>query len=214
MLKGKFITFEGGEGAGKSTQVKLLADALMQKGLKVIITREPGGSEGGEVIREILVNGDVNKWDAVTEALLFYAARRDHLIKKIIPHLENGYWVISDRFADSTMAYQASGYQKNAISKNDLLNLHKMAVGDFKPDITFILDMPVEKGLERAKLRNPDKSRFEKMDISFHQNLRSAFLQIAANEPERCSVVAADDTAEQISNNIINVINNKFKAIF
>ncbi|MGD9638401.1 MAG: dTMP kinase [Alphaproteobacteria bacterium] len=213
MHKGRFITFEGGEGAGKSTQVKMLAEALIKNGQKVLITREPGGSEGGEIIREILVNGDVGKWDSITEALLFYAARRDHVVKKIMPALNDGLWVISDRFADSTMAYQASGY-KDGISKQELFNLHKIAIGDFKPDMTFILDLPVEKGLERALARSNDKSRFEKMDISFHQKLRQAFLDIAKEENDRCVVIPAEDEITSINNKIWGSINDKFKVIF
>lgn len=213
LSEGKFITFEGGEGTGKSTQVKLLAETLLRNGIKVITTREPGGSEGGELIREILVNGEVERWDCITEALLFYAARRDHVVKKILPALNEGIWVISDRFADSTIAYQASENRKG-LSKENLLNLHNFTLDDFKPNLTFILDLPPQIGLARALARNADQSRFEKMTLEFHEKLRASFLQIAKDEPKRCVVISADDNENKIRQQILMHLKQKFKVVF
>jgi dTMP kinase len=206
--KGCFITFEGGEGCGKSTQIKRLEEFLKQKNKDIVATREPGGSQGGEAIRKLLVQGDVKRWDDVTETLLFYAARRDHLINKIHPALNEGKWVLSDRFADSTTAYQAYGYSKN-INVEKLNFLYDMVAGDFKPDLTIILDLPVEKGLKRAFGRGGDEERFENMDIKFHQNLRKAFLDIAKKEPDRCCVINADASIEEISNEINAIVTQR-----
>ena len=148
-LSGKFITFEGGEGTGKSTQLRLLSEYLTQKGIENIQTKEPGGTEIGLELRRILVTGDKDKMDAVAEALMYYADRRIHLTKKIWPALEKGEWVLSDRFADSTVAYQYYGYEKR-IPKDLLDDLYKISVGDFKPDLTLILDLDPEIGLARS----------------------------------------------------------------
>ncbi|MGB0749769.1 MAG: dTMP kinase [Magnetospiraceae bacterium] len=188
-MPGRFITLEGGEGTGKSTQVQLLVEALGEKGIEAIATREPGGSEGAERIREILVTGAVGRWDGMTEALLFFAARRDHLRKTVWPALAQGTWVVCDRFADSTRAYQAAG---QGIADEAVESLYALAVGDFKPDLTVVLDLPPEIGLARARGRGDGEDRFEGMDLSFHQRLRDAFLRIAAAEPARCAVLDAD----------------------
>ncbi len=150
MAGAKFITFEGGEGAGKSTQIELLAAALARAGISVRTTREPGGSPGAEEIRRLLVTGPPNRWDAMTEALLHFAARRDHLRGVVLPDLEAGHWVLSDRFADSTMAYQGYGH---GLGRGAIEALHALVVGDFAPDLTLILDLPVDLGLERALAR-------------------------------------------------------------
>jgi dTMP kinase len=163
--RGRFISFEGGEGAGKSTQIRLLVDALAARGLDVIATREPGGSPGAEEIRRLLVSGDPGRWDGVTEALL-----------------HSGRWVVTDRFADSTMAYQGYGH---GLGREPIERLYAVAVGDFAPDLTLILDIPVEAGLDRTQGRTGGEDRYERMDREFHRRLRDGFLDIAAREPGR-----------------------------
>lgn len=182
MGKGRFITLEGGEGAGKTTQQKRLAARLEAEGKKVVLTREPGGSAGAEAIRGLLVKGDVSRWDALTEAMLLFAARRDHVEKVIKPALQQGAYVICDRFYDSTYAYQGYGL---GLDLNIIDALRAVSIGDFKPDITFILDIPVEMGLARAA----KEQRYERMDKAFHERMRQGFLTIAAQEPERVKVV-------------------------
>jgi dTMP kinase len=187
--RGRFITFEGGEGGGKSTQVRLLSDSLRNAGIEVVRTREPGGSPGAEEIRKLLVDGAPGRWDALTEALLVNAARRDHLVKTVWPALESGSWVISDRFADSTLAYQ--GYA-GGVERRQLGLLHRFIADDFVPDLTLILDLPTEIGLARAKQRGgAGGDRFERMGRDFHDKLRAGFLAIAKREPRRCAVIDA-----------------------
>jgi len=191
VARGKFITLEGGEGAGKSTQQNRLVARLSELGLQVVATREPGGSEGAEAIRELLVNGPPDKWSATTEVLLMNAARRDHLERRILPALERGAWVVCDRFADSTRAYQGAGGDADP-ALIDLIE--RQVVGGTRPDLTLILDLPVEDGLRRAAHRGGGEARFEAKGTAFHQRLRQGFLDIAAAEPERCVVI--DSTAE------------------
>ncbi len=195
MSRGKFITFEGGEGAGKSTQVALLADALRGAGHEVLETREPGGSEGAEQIRELLVTGAPERWDAMTEALLHFAARREHLVHTVLPAMEAGSWVVSDRFADSTMAYQGYGH---GLGTGPIEMLYGLVVGEFKPDLTLILDLPVEQGLRRAERRRDGGDRYERMDGGFHERLREGFLEIARDDPGRCAVIDARGPADQV----------------
>ncbi len=186
--RGSFITVEGGEGAGKSTQVDLLLSALGHAGIATQRTREPGGSEGAEAIRRLLLDGATERWDAVGEALLLYAARRDHVIRLIRPALDRGVWVVCDRFADSTLAYQGYG---RGLPLADLMALHRFALGDFAPELTLVLDLPVAEGLARAARRSGNADRFERLDAAFHERLRQGFLQIAADNPERCVVIDA-----------------------
>ena len=195
MAGGKFITIEGGEGAGKSTQIKLLADWLRERGIAVTTTREPGGSPGAEAIRKLLVEGSVDKWDGTTEALLHFAARRDHLRRTVWPALEQGEWVISDRFADSTKAYQGYGH---GLPLDMIDQLYQIAVGDFRPHLTVILDLPVDLGLSRAARRAGTETRYESMDVDFHRRLREGFLEIAKAEPKRCVVVDAAGSIEAV----------------
>jgi dTMP kinase len=195
MAKGKFITFEGGEGAGKSTQVGLLATALRGAGHRVLETREPGGSTGAEQIRELLVHGEVSRWDAMTEALLHFAARREHLVHAVLPALEAGTWVLSDRFADSTMAYQGYGHD---LGPGAIETLYGLVVGEFRPNLTLILDLPIEQGLRRAEQRREGGDRYERMDGGFHERLRQGFLEIARGDPARCVVIDARGTVEQV----------------
>jgi len=202
-VSARFITIEGGEGAGKSTQVRRLAEALRARGHRVVETREPGGSPGAEVIRGLLVSGASDRWDAWTEALLVTAARRDHVVRTIRPALDGGAWVISDRFFDSTLAYQ--GIAKGA-GEAETRALQRLALGDFAPDLTLVLDLPAETGLARALARASAQgeavSRFEALDLAFHHRLRAAFRAIAAAEPARCAVIdataAVDDVAAAV----------------
>jgi dTMP kinase len=197
--KGRFITIEGGEGAGKSTQIRALADWLRQSGLDVLTTREPGGSPGAEAIRKLLVEGAIDRWDAMTEALLHFAARRDHLVRTVWPALERGQWVISDRFADSTMAYQGYGH---GLGREPVEQLSATTMGDFKPDLTVIMDIPVEMGLKRALARHgaqqAAETRYENMDLQFHIRLRQGFIDIALREPRRCRIVDASADIDQV----------------
>lgn len=188
MARGRFITFEGGEGAGKSTQLRLLAAALSRSGVPVCMTREPGGSPGAEEIRALLVTGDGDRWDPVSEALLHFAARADHMRRLILPRLEAGEWVLSDRFADSTMAYQgyALGLGRDAVE-----SLSVLVLKGFAPDLTIVLDLPVDTGLARAAERADGEDRYERLDRLFHERLRQAFLDIAKRAPERCVVIDA-----------------------
>jgi len=213
MEQAHFITFEGGEGCGKSVQTALLADYLQQKGKKTLITKEPGGTQIGQKLRSILVEGDKEKLDCVAEMLLYYADRRIHLQSKILPALTERKWVISDRYADSTMAYQYYGYDCK-IEKKLLEKMYKIVAGDFEPDLTIILDIPPEIGLSRSfkKAQNCDvkELRFESMDIKFHQNLRNGFLQIAKENPQRCVVIDAIGTPQEVHQKVLKVIEQKF----
>ena len=187
-MTGHFITLEGGEGAGKSTQVKRLAAALTAKGITVVTTREPGGSPGAEEIRALLVNGAPGRWDALTETLLVYAARADHIKHTIGPALLADKWVISDRFTDSTYAYQGAG---RGLARETIRRIDAVVLDDFSPDFTLILDLDVETGLARAGKRGPAESRFENFGRDFHDRLRQGFLDIARRYPGRCVVIDA-----------------------
>ncbi|MDG1004565.1 MAG: dTMP kinase [Emcibacteraceae bacterium] len=205
--KGRFITFEGGEGVGKSTQVKILADTLTAAGIDVILTREPGGSLGAEEIRDLLVKGSTDKFSPMTEALLHNAARAEHLIKTVKPAINVGKWVLSDRYADSTIAYQGYG---QGVDMKTLLNIHSFATGNFWPDLTIILD---GNELERAAAREDEKfdkeDRYERMGKSFHDKLRESFLKISYNNPERCKVVSAAGTEEDVAKRIWKIVDVK-----
>ncbi len=193
--RGRFITFEGGEGAGKSTQLRLLAQDLAQTGREVITTREPGGSDGAEAIRSLLVTGDVDRWDGYSEALLHSAARRDHLRRTIWPALDRGAWVLCDRFADSTLAYQGYGH---GLPMDWITDLTRLTLGEFAPDLTLILDMPAAEGLARAVKRGGGEDRYERMGGAFHQRLRDGFLEIAATDPARCAVIDAVQSVDAV----------------
>ncbi|PKQ07309.1 MAG: dTMP kinase [Alphaproteobacteria bacterium HGW-Alphaproteobacteria-11] len=198
MARARFITLEGGEGAGKSTQIQRLAEKLRARGETVCVTREPGGAPGAEAIRQLLVTGETTRWSPKSEALLHFSARAEHLERTIRPALERGEWVISDRFVDSTMAYQGPGVGAEFINE-----LKALVVGDDMPALTLILDLPVETGLARARSRqgqdNSVEDRYERMGTEFHARLRQAFLNIAENEPERCVVIDASGTEEAVA---------------
>jgi dTMP kinase len=204
---GRFITIEGGEGGGKSTQAVLLVDALLLARLRVMRTREPGGAAGAEQIRRLLVGGDPARWDATSEALLMSAARRDHLVTTILPALAEGAWVVCDRFADSTMAYQ--GYAGGA-DRDTLAALYRFVAGDFAPDLTLILDLPVATGLARARARaTGGEDRFERMGIDFHEQLRAGFLEIARNEPQRCVVIDATASIADVHDAVLSSVRER-----
>jgi dTMP kinase len=200
--RGRFITLEGGEGAGKSTQAKLLAEKVAGLGVPVVVTREPGGSPGAEALRDIILSGKAAPFGAAGEAILFSAARIDHIDRLIAPALDRGAWVISDRFADSTRAYQGvAGKLDPAL----IASLERVAVGDVRPDLTLILDLAVEKGLARAAARRGEKGvtdRFEREGDAFHQTLRQAFLDIARAEPNRCAIIDADKPPQDVAQTI------------
>jgi dTMP kinase len=196
VVKGKFITLEGGEGAGKSTQLRILCKRLSAAGIEAVSTREPGGSTGAEAIRALLVNGEPDRWSAMSETLLMYAARRDHIERTIRPALERGAWVVSDRFADSSRAYQGAG---GGVSPDFLALMETHVLEQTRPDLTLILDLPVEEGLARAGQRGGGEARFEAKGAPFHQRLREAFLTIARTEPERCVLIDAMADPEAVS---------------
>lgn len=211
-MRGKFITLEGGEGCGKSTQLKLLAAYLQNKGIATVQTKEPGSTPEGKILRELLVTGDKDKFDAISECLLYYADRRCNLTKVVWPALEQGKWVISDRYADSTEAYQYYGYDKR-VSYDILSGLYRIVAGDFKPDLTLILDIEPEVGMRRsfakAETMAVKELRFESRQLKFHQNLRRGFLEIAEREPERCAIINADADIETVHQKIIETMKQR-----
>lgn len=212
--RGRFITLEGGEGAGKSTQLRRLADWLRQGGREVVETREPGGSPGAEEIRRLLVTGAAGRWDPVSELLLHFAARREHLRHTVEPALQRGAWVVSDRFADSTMAYQGYGL---GLGREAVARMYRLVIGEFRPDLTLILDLSVEQGLARARSRDaagPESNRYERMDKAFHERLRRGFLDILRQEPERCVRIDASGDAGEVEEAIRRAVANRFHVTF
>ena len=196
--RGHFITFEGGEGAGKSTQIKKLAEQLDAVGVKTLVTREPGGSPGAEIMRHLVLSGMGKLLGPDAETLLFAAARDDHVKTVIQPALNQGTWVLCDRFFDSTRAYQGSLGQVPA----GLLNaMQRVTIGDLKPDVTIILDVPVEVGLTRAAVRRGDGApdRFEGENLQFHEKLREAYHRIAAEDPQRCMLIDANTDPDAVA---------------
>jgi len=208
MSKGKFITFEGGEGAGKSTQVERLARRLKAMGLGVVVSREPGGSAGAEAIRHVLLSGAAKPLGPHAEAILFAAARADHLRQTIRPALERGQWVISDRFADSTRIYQ--GVLGN-VDARLISRLEKVTVGESGPDLTMVLDVAPEIGLARATRRRGDApvDRFEGEALDFHKKLREAYLELAEREPARCVVIDASADPATIADLVWSAVNSR-----
>jgi dTMP kinase len=204
--RGRFITIEGGEGAGKSTQTRLLLAALERAGISARGTREPGGSPNAETIRRLLLEGAGERWDAVGEALLFIAARRDHVTRLIEPSLAQGIWVVSDRFADSTLAYQ--GYGKG-LPLADLAALHHFALGVFAPELTLILDLPVKIGLARAAGRGAATDRFEGLDTAFHQRLRQGFREIAVQDGARCVLLDASADPQAVHRAVLDAVEER-----
>jgi dTMP kinase len=207
MQRGRFITLEGGEGTGKSTQARNIKVFLESRGIKVVLTREPGGSVGGEMIRELLVKGQVNRWDPLSEYLLFSAARRDHLVNTIWPALKAGQWVISDRFYDSSRAYQGAGH---GVDQTFIELIYQKIAEGFMPDLTLIFDLPPQGGLERTQGRNHSEDRFEQMELSFHERARQAFLYMVENEAERCKLIHAEQPVAQVTQQIYEILESKF----
>ncbi|HEX3431642.1 MAG TPA: dTMP kinase [Rhizomicrobium sp.] len=204
----RFITLEGGEGAGKSTQAARLAAALEAGGIPVCLTREPGGSPGAEQIRMLLVEGEQGRWDPLTETLLLFAARADHLAHTIRPALEAGQWVISDRFTDSTYAYQGAG---RGLDDSSIAAIDSATTSSFKSDLTIILDVPVEQGLSRAGTRGAGEARFECFDRDFHARIRDYFVALAAREPERCVLLDGSAPPDAAATAIWNVVRGRFR---
>ena len=200
-----FITFEWGDGSGKSTQVNLLKDYLENLNFETIKTREPGGTPSAEILRDLLTTGEVEKWTPMSEALLMWASRYEHLIQVIEPALNSGKNVICDRFYDSTYAYQGVAHN---LGIDKMEKLKKIIIGDIEPDITFVLDIDPKVGLKRSLDRSNQENRFESYNIDFHNKIRSAFLEIAKKNKNRCVVVDASLNEQEINNLIITEIDN------
>ena len=208
--QGFFITLEGGEGSGKTTQINYLSSKLVSEGYQLITTREPGGTPEAERVRNLLVQREGGDWNAMAEVLLLFAARVMHVEQVIKPALQEGKVVICDRFVDSTVAYQGYGHGMDIEKIHEINNT---ALGSFKPDLTLILDIDAQSGLERSTKRlasqkgySKTEDRFERMEISFHEKLRTGFLEIAKNEPQRCTVINADQEIDKIGAQIANVV--------
>lgn len=204
MGRGAFISLEGGEGAGKSSQIERLSRRLEARGVQVLTTREPGGTPEAERIRKLLVTGDTELWDALTEALLIYAARRNHVENLIKPALESGSWVLCDRFFDSTLVYQGIA---GKAGPSNIEALRHLALGDFAPDLTLVLDLQAEEGLRRAGRRLGGENvvpedRFEKKGLEFHERIRAAYKEIIENEPQRCVLIDGSKSADAVETEI------------
>ncbi len=210
-MRGKFITFEGGEGAGKSTQARLLADRLEALGIATVLTREPGGSAGAEIIRYVLLSGGAKPLGPEVEAVLFAAARNDHVDHTIRPALDRGSWVICDRFLDSTRVYQGV---LGKVDPRILRGLERVTIGETMPDLTIILDLPSEIGLQRAAGRRAGAGadRFENEEPEFHERLRTAYQEIAALDPDRCVLIVADGTEDKIADEVWNIVCSRLGA--
>lgn len=206
MARGRLITFEGGEGSGKTTQIRLLHEALIAGGKPVIMTREPGGVESAERIRELLVKGTADAWLPKAETLLFYAARMEHVERKIRPEMNTGTHVLCDRFADSTIVYQ--GVAKN-VSQEFIHSLHRLTLGEFVPDLTILLDIDPQEGLARARARSGGEERFEALSLSFHQKIREGFLALANGDSARFAVVDAAKDMTELQRDIRAVVHDR-----
>ena len=206
-----FISFEGGEGSGKTTLITRLLTALESQGMAVHKTREPGGTAGAELIRPLLLQGDTARWDSVTEALLMFASRRDHVEKVIKPKTTSGTIVLCDRFADSSRAYQGWA---NGDNRKEIAEIQSASIGQFKPDLTFVLDVDVKRGLARAMARMGDQAdkedRFEKKSLDFHNRVRDAFLSFVEDEPERCIRIDANGDQDSVFHAVAKVLFNRF----
>jgi dTMP kinase len=198
--RGRLVTFEGGEGAGKSTQVERLAGALRAAGLDPLVTREPGGTPGAEQIRRLLVEGPPERWLPLSEALLLLAARYDHVARRITPALAEGRWVLCDRFMDSTRVYQGVA---GAAGAELIDRLHASVLGDLRPDLTVILDVPVATGFGR---RRGARQRYERMPAAFHERVREGFLALARAEPDRCVVVDATRPSDAVADDVRDLV--------
>lgn len=208
---GKFISFEGGEGCGKTTQLKLLAETLREKAIELITTRELGGTPGAEALRPVMQSGDVDRWDAISEALIVYAGRHDHTVRKIRPTLEAGQWVLTDRYFDTSWVYQ--GYAAGQPIEN-VQAIQRIAIGDFKPDLTLVFDIDVETGLARAMhdaaQRVEENTRFERKGHAYHQRVRDGFLTILKDNPDRCVRIDAAGTIDEVRARVWQVVSERF----
>ena len=204
-MSGYFITFEGGEGSGKSTQIQLLVDYISRafSGVAPVVTREPGGTESAESIRQLLVTGKAERWRAATEAMLMSASRHEHVAHVLRPALAAGKLVICDRYNDSTQAYQGL---VGGVPREDIEALNRLACGDLVPDLTILLDMDVAEGLRRASDRAGDESRFESKGLEFHQKVRTAFLDLAGRYPDRFVIVDAGRSVETVAADIVDIV--------
>jgi dTMP kinase len=209
--RGRFISFEGGEGCGKTTQRNRLAEKIRALGYEVVVTRELGGTEGAELVRPVVQSGDVTRWDARSEALLIYGARHDHTEKLIKPALARGAWVVSDRFFDTTTVYQ--GYA-GGMDFDRLKSIHRAAIDDFVPDLTLIFDLDPSLGLQRAMadaaVRTEENTRFERKGLAFHQKVREAYLQVARDNTARCVVIDASGTIPEVQARVWQAVSQKF----
>ncbi len=207
--RAKLISFEGGEGTGKSTQTRLLKSALEARGKRVVLTREPGGSPGAEEIRKLVVEGEPQRWTPLSETLLFIAARADHVGRLIEPALARGEWVVSDRFSDSTYVYQGVA---RGLGTDKVRRLHEAALGSFAPDLTIVLDLDPAEGLKRASGRGlGNETRFERFDADFHQKLRAAFRDIAKAEPKRCVLIDAVRPQDVVAADVWRAVEERLK---
>ena len=207
MQTGKFITFEGGEGAGKTTQAKMLAEALEGAGIETLMTREPGGTFGAEAIRDLVLEGTSDRWSGMTELLLMYAARLDHVEKLIKPALDRGVWVISDRFSDSSMAYQ--GFARG-LGADKVKAVHAAVMDGFEPDLTILFDIDPILAQKRVETRGEDLSRFDAESITFHNTLRDAFNDIAAENSERIFTIDAAASRDGVQTRILFAVTQKY----
>jgi dTMP kinase len=206
-MPGRFITFEGSEGAGKSTQIKAVEKFLNLQGIPTLLTREPGGTPMAEALRELVVCGETDRWSALEEMLIMYTARSELVRTVIKPALEKDVWVLADRFADSTTVYQ--GYA-GGVPLERIKLLHDIVLGSFAPELTFIIDLAVEDGLRRVHSRAQTISRFEKHSQVFYDKVRQGYLEIAENEPDRCCVIDGSAAINDISSYICSVLAKKF----
>ncbi len=206
MSRGRFVTFEGGEGTGKSTQVRLLVSYLSQSNIDVVQTREPGGSPSAEDIRPLLVTGAADRWSPMAETLLFHAARVEHWRQVIDPALARGAHVVCDRFSDSTMAYQAYA---GGLDPKIVADLHRVALGGVETDLTFVMDISVDEGLRRAATRRDTETRFERKGREFHERLRQGFLDIAQRSPKRCLIIDAAQPIERVHGAVLDALKSR-----
>ena len=205
--RGQFISFEGGEGAGKTTQAERLVEALSGAGIEAVLTREPGGTYGAERIRELVLSGTSDRWSGMTELLLMYAARLDHVEKLIKPALERGAWVVSDRFADSSVAYQGHA---RGLGAERVEALHDVVMEGFAPDLTILFDMDPVMAQRRVETRGEALSRFDTESMDFHNRLRMAFQTIAAANPDRVVTVEADHPRDVVTTRILHAVTERY----
>ncbi|MFA9420061.1 MAG: dTMP kinase [Gammaproteobacteria bacterium] len=207
-MKNKMIVIDGVDGSGKGVQTRRLHQALLHSGLQSLLTREPGGSKAAEDIRKLLVEGEPDKWDSMTELLLMYASRRSHLNDTILPALQQGQWVVCDRFADSSRAFQGIA---GDLGLDVVENIHQLVVGSFAPDMVLILDIPESLALERALARGGAEDRFEKKGELYQSRVRQAFLQIATSDLQRYQVIDANQPIDEVTEDIFDIVNGQYQ---